>query len=225
VVNEVSPELRGQFEPGVTDGHLVFQFQERTLSIFMAKTKVCQSLFHDFWPLEVPISLGENSLSMQNFGGTQRASRGRGYSFTMQRSLHVIAVLLLASASAAAERRVIRPEGYNRGLPFTPGILVDGTLYVAGFSGEDPQTGAVPRDFETEVKQAIEKIGVILKAADMQYGDVVSVQVYLTDMKLFERMNAVYRSYFPEPRPTRTIAGIAKLIGRSRIEITVTARK
>ena len=142
----------------------------------------------------------------------------------MRRSLQVIALLVFASA-AAAERRVIQPEGYNRGLPFTPGILVDGTLYVAGFSGEDPQTGAVPREFEMEVKQVLEKIGVILKAADMQYSDVVSVQVYLTDMKLFDRMNAVYRSYFPEPRPTRTIVGIAKLIGRSKIEITVTARK
>ena len=149
--------------------------------------------------------------------------RARRYAFTMHRSFHVIALLVLASA-AAAERRAIQPEGYNRGLPFTPGILVDGTLYVAGFSGEDPQTGAVPRDFEKEVKQALEKIGVILKAADMQYSDVVSVQVYLTDMKLFERMNAVYRSYFSEPRPTRTIVGIAKLIGRSKIEITVTAR-
>jgi reactive intermediate/imine deaminase len=142
----------------------------------------------------------------------------------MRRFFYVIALLVLASA-AAAERRAIQPEGYNRGLPFTPGILVDDTLYVAGFSGEDPQTGAVPRDFETEVKQALEKIGVILKAADMQFSDVVSVQVYLTDMKLFDRMNAVYRSYFSEPRPTRTIVGIAKLIGRSKIEITVTARK
>lgn len=146
------------------------------------------------------------------------------YAFTMHRSFHLIALLVLASA-AAAERRAIQPEGYNRGLPFTPGILVGDTLYVAGFSGEDPQTGAVPRDFEKEAKQALEKIGVILKAADMQYSDVVSVQVYLTDMKLFDRMNAVYRSYFSEPRPTRTIVGIAKLIGRSRIEITVTARK
>src|SRR5688572_11305252 len=143
----------------------------------------------------------------------------------MHRSLHAIALLVFASTFAAAERRVIQPEGYNRGLPFTPGILIDGTLYVAGFSGEDPQTGAVPRDFEMEVKQALEKIGVILRAAGMQYSDAVSVQVYLTDMKLFERMNAVYRSYFPEPRPTRTIVGIAKLIGRSKIEITVTARK
>jgi 2-iminobutanoate/2-iminopropanoate deaminase len=117
---------------------------------------------------------------------------------------------------AAAERRAIQPAGYNRGLPFTSGILVDDTLYVAGFSGKDAQTGDVPRNFEKQVKQALEKIGVVLKAASMQYSDVVSVQVYLTDMKLFDRMNAVYRSYCPEPRPTRTIVGIAKLIGRSR---------
>lgn len=59
----------------------------------------------------------------------------------------------------------------------------------------------------------------------MEYSDVVSVQVYLTDMKLFERMSVVYRSYFSEPRPTLTIAGVAKLIGRARIEIKLTARK
>ena len=83
---------------------------------------------------------------------------------SMHRSLSlVLALLVSASAAAGAERKLIRPAGYNRGLPFTPGILVDGTLYIAGFSGEDPQTGAVPRDFETEVKQALEKIGVILK--------------------------------------------------------------
>jgi len=161
----------------------------------------------------------------QDYREWQATAASRRYAFHMHRTLHAIVLLVLASVSAGAERRVIQPEGYNRGLPFTPGILVDGTLYVAGFSGEDPQTGAVPRDFESEVKQALDKIGVILKAADMQYSDAVSVQVYLTDMKLFERMNAVYRSYFPEPRPTRTIVGIAKLIGRSRIEITVTARK
>jgi reactive intermediate/imine deaminase len=125
----------------------------------------------------------------------------------------------------ASDRKYIRPEGYNRGLPFTPGILVDGTLYVAGFSGEDAKTGVVPEDFETEVKQVLDKVGVILKEADMDYSDVVSVQVYLTDMALFERMNTVYRTYFHEPRPTRSIMGIKSLIGPSRIEITVTAKK
>lgn len=128
-------------------------------------------------------------------------------------------------ANTASERKYIRPEGYNQGLPFTPGILVDGTLYVAGFSGEDAKTGVIPEDFETEVKQALDKIGVILKEADMNYSDVVSVQVYLTDMELFERMNTVYRTYFQEPRPTRSIMGIKSLIGPARFEITVTAKK
>jgi 2-iminobutanoate/2-iminopropanoate deaminase len=123
------------------------------------------------------------------------------------------------------DRKYIIPEGYNQGLPFSPGILVDGTLYIAGFSGEDPKTGIPPEDFEVEVKQTLDKIGVILKEADMNYSDVVSVQVYLTDMKLFDRMNAVYKTYFPEPRPTRSIMGIKELIGPARLEITVTAKK
>jgi enamine deaminase RidA (YjgF/YER057c/UK114 family) len=59
----------------------------------------------------------------------------------------------------------------------------------------------------------------------MNFGNAVSVNVYLTDMELFQRMNAVYVTYFPEPRPVRTTVGVAKLVGKARIEITVTARK
>jgi enamine deaminase RidA (YjgF/YER057c/UK114 family) len=38
-------------------------------------------------------------------------------------------------------------------------------------------------------------------------------------------MNKVYMSVIPEPRPARTTVGVAKLVGKARIEITVTARK
>ena len=58
----------------------------------------------------------------------------------------------------------------------------------------------------------------------MGYQDVVAVQVYLTDMDLFPRMNAVYTTYFKEPRPARTTVGVARLAGGAHIEITVTAR-
>ena len=54
--------------------------------------------------------------------------------------------------------------------------------------------------------------------------DVVAVQVYLIDAAKFQRMNAVYTTYFKEPRPARTTVGVAKLVGTARIEITVTAR-
>jgi hypothetical protein len=52
--------------------------------------------------------------------------------------------LTTESKNVSSERKNIMPEGYNRGLPFKPGILVDGTLYVAGCSGEDPMSGVIP---------------------------------------------------------------------------------
>jgi 2-iminobutanoate/2-iminopropanoate deaminase len=67
-------------------------------------------------------------------------------------------------------------------------------------------------------------VGSVLKEAGMGFENAVAVQVYLTDMDLFQRMNTVYTTYFKEPRPARTTVGVAKLVGAAHIEITVTAR-
>ena len=75
------------------------------------------------------------------------------------------------------------------------------------------------------MRQSLENIGAILKAAGMSPADVVSVQVYLTDAGKFQRMNTVYTGYFTDPRPTRTTVVVAALVGPGNIEITVTARK
>lgn len=132
---------------------------------------------------------------------------------------------LLLSLPLLAEKKVIHPKEFPTGRPFSPGILSDGTLYVAGQTGQDLKTGKISENFEAEVKQTLDNIGLVLKEAGMGFGDAVAVQVYLTDMELFPRMNAVYTTYFKEPRPARTTVGIAKLVGTARIEITVTARK
>ena len=137
----------------------------------------------------------------------------------------IITLLLLgANVLLAAEKKVILPSGAKPGGNYSPGILVDGTLYISGQGGED-LSGKISKDFEAEVKQALDNIGAVLKAADMSPTDVVSVQVYLTDAATFQRMNTVYRDYFKEPRPTRTTVVVAKLVGAASIEITVTARK
>jgi 2-iminobutanoate/2-iminopropanoate deaminase len=137
----------------------------------------------------------------------------------------VVLGLFFTLALAGAEKKVIHPKQFPAGRPFSPGILVDGTLYVAGQTGQDLKTGTVPSDFEAEVRQTLDNVGLILREAKYDYSDVVSVNVYLTDMELFQRMNAVYITYFKEPRPVRTTVGVAKLVGTSRIEITVTAKK
>jgi 2-iminobutanoate/2-iminopropanoate deaminase len=133
-------------------------------------------------------------------------------------------LLLLAALPAAAEKKVVAPPDAPKGRPFSPAILSGGTLYVSGMVGSDKQ-GNIPEKFEDEVKQCLDNIGAVLKAGDHSFADLVSVQVYLTDMDLFQRMNGVYTSVIPEPRPTRTTVGVARLVGKARIEITVTARK
>ncbi len=136
----------------------------------------------------------------------------------------ILFALILAATLAAADKKVIQPKDFPSGRPFSPGILVDGTLYVAGQTGSDLKTGKLPEAFEAEVRQALDNIGLVLKEAGKGFEDAVAVQVYLTDMELFPRMNAVYTTYFKEPRPARTTVGVAKLVGTARIEITVTAR-
>ena len=144
----------------------------------------------------------------------------------MRKSIATIVLLNLLSAGLAfgADKKIIMPPGSKPGGNYSPGILIDGTLYISGQGGEDA-AGKVPGDFDAEVKQSLENIGAVLQAAGMSPADVVSVQVYLTDGAKFQRMNAVYTSYFKDPRPTRTTVVVAKLVGPGNIEITVTAKK
>jgi 2-iminobutanoate/2-iminopropanoate deaminase len=136
-------------------------------------------------------------------------------------------LIVLLALPLAAEKKVISPPEFAGGTTnFSPGILADGTLYVSGQIGQDLKTKQIPADFETEVKTLLSNIGIVLKAAGMTYKDAVSVQVYLTDMDLFPKMNAVYITFFPDPRPSRTTVGVTKLAApNAHIEITVTARK
>lgn len=140
-------------------------------------------------------------------------------------ALTLTLVLLYPGMMAAASKKVVHPAAFPKGRPFSPGIMVGDTLYVAGQTGQDLKNGAIPDDFEAEVKQTLDNIGLVLKEAGMTFDNAVAVNVYLTDMELFQRMNAVYTTYFKDPRPVRTTVGVAKLVGKAKIEITVTAAK
>ena len=107
---------------------------------------------------------------------------------------------------------MIRPQGAEPSAAWSYGVLVDGTLYVSGMGGEDA-AGKIPATFEAEVKQSLENVGAVLKEAGMSPADVVSVQVYITDGALFDRMNTVYKAHFPDPKPTRTTVVVSKLVG------------
>lgn len=149
----------------------------------------------------------------------------------MRKQLPIVVTLVLVlgaiglSYGAGAKRKIVTPKDFPAGRPFSAGIQVGDTLYVSGQTGTDPKTQKVPENFDEEVRQCLENVGVILKAGGMDFQDAVSVQVYLTDMTMFQRMNAVYAHTFPDPKPTRTTVGVAALSGGAHIEVTVTARK
>ena len=138
--------------------------------------------------------------------------------------LTTVAFVVCSAVIGAADRKIIRPPGAAVGGNFSPGILIDGTLYISGQAGED-KDGKIPAAFEAEVKQALDNIDAVLKAAGMSSSDVVSVQAYLTDQSLFQQFNSVYTSYFKDPRPARTTVVVKQLVGEGHVEITITARR
>jgi 2-iminobutanoate/2-iminopropanoate deaminase len=144
----------------------------------------------------------------------------------MRTSIVVVTLVILCCVAVALvpDKRVIVPPGSKAGGNYSQGILTDGTLYVSGQGGEDA-AGKIPSDFDAEVKQCLRNIEAVLSGAGMSPANVVSVQVYLTDAAKFQRMNAVYTSYFKDRRPTRTTVVVAGLVGPGNIEITVTAKR
>jgi 2-iminobutanoate/2-iminopropanoate deaminase len=130
---------------------------------------------------------------------------------------------LCAGLAFGADKKTVLPKGAERNAGWSHGLLVDGTLYVSGMGGEDA-AGKIPEPFEAEMKQSLSNIASVLNESGMSWADVVSVQVYLTDRALFDRMNTVYKATLPDPKPTRTTV-IVGLVGAGHVEITVTARK
>lgn len=59
----------------------------------------------------------------------------------------------------------------------------------------------------------------------MDYNDVVSCTVYLTDLKDYTEMNKAYSSYFPEDPPARACVQVSGLVRGAKVEISMIAAK
>jgi len=115
------------------------------------------------------------------------------------------------------ERTVITSESAPAGGPYSPGLDVGDTVYLAGQTGEG-------ETIEEQTEVALARVSALLAGAGCSPADVVSCLVHLTDLSHFDRYNAVYQRHFPEPRPVRTTVG-APLLGGAMIEVTAVARR
>ena len=115
--------------------------------------------------------------------------------------------------------------GSAKGLPFSDGIVAGNTLYVAGQEGSDESGKLASGGIAAETKAALDNIEKVVKAAGFEMKDIVSVTVYLADIKEFPDMNKVYKSVMPDPKPARATIQAAALVNNARVEIAAIAVK
>ena len=104
-------------------------------------------------------------------------------------------------------------------------IRVGDTLYLSGQAGRNPVSGKHPTEMGAATRQAMLNLKHGLAAEGFKFSDVVSAQVWLTDLGKYQEMNSAYRSFFKQRFPTRTTLGVAALPGGSVVQIAMVAVK
>ena len=150
------------------------------------------------------------------------------------------------AAAESAKRQVITPPGWPRGRRTDPaGIQADDVLYISAQSGANPVTGKLPSDYAEEVKQSLDNVGAVLKAANMTMANVLWTNPYMASpdavpasqgtssviahngqpqQPLVTVMNKVYASIFEFGNtPGRGTIEVAALPAGARIVFTAIA--
>lgn len=114
----------------------------------------------------------------------------------------------------------------NPDMPFADAVLIDGkTLYLSGRIGLIEGTQTVPDTAEGEAHLVLMEIQRVLAMAGMTMDDLVQLQVFCSDVSLWERFNAVYRTYFTRQLPPRAFLGSGTLLFGARFELQGVAVK
>ena len=109
--------------------------------------------------------------------------------------------------------------------PYNQAILVDNTLYSSGQIALNPKTmELVNENIQAETTQVMKNLSEVLKAAGMDFTNVVKATIYLADMGDFVLVNEVYGRYFnDDDAPARETVQVAQLPKNVRVEISVIA--
>jgi 2-iminobutanoate/2-iminopropanoate deaminase len=128
------------------------------------------------------------------------------------------------SAPYKNNRRFIYPNAFAPGKPYSPGVLAGETLYISGQVDKDAKTGKQPHGIVEQTRMAMTNMGHVLRAAGMNYDNVVSCHVQLADMGHYKEMNEVYGSFFgPNHFPARTTLEFPGLPNGANIEVSCIA--
>ena len=96
--------------------------------------------------------------------------------------------------------------------PYSHFTLAGDFISISAIAGVDPATGLLAGDdIESQTAQVLKALAMMLDAAGSDYAHLLHVNVFLTDMALFDRMNAVYAAALGDCRPARSAMAVAAL--------------
>ena len=141
------------------------------------------------------------------------------------RNVVTLCTLILAavvSISTHAQDSRIYIEGRAAGdanvPPYSGAVLIGDTLHLAGAIGLDENL-EVPDDPADEARNVMNAIKRNVEAAGMTMDDLVSVQVFCSDVAHYQAFNDVYRTFFTQEYPARAFIGAGTLLFGARFEV------
>ena len=122
-------------------------------------------------------------------------------------------------------KKIIRTDAAPAPIgPYNQAVEAGNMLFVSGQIAMDPATGQmVTINIIREANQVMLNIGAILKAAGMDFGNVVKTTIFLTDMYNFSHVNDVYGQFFQSDFPARETVQVSRLPKDVNVEISVIA--
>ena len=135
-------------------------------------------------------------------------------------ALCTLVLALVTSINAYAQSRTYidgRSATDETVPPFSGAVLIGDTLYLSGSLGLDE--GNVPDDPADEARNVMNAIKRNVEAAGMTMDDIVSMQVFCSDLSHYQAFNDVYRTFFTTEYPARAFIGVGSLLLNARFEV------
>ena len=94
---------------------------------------------------------------------------------------------------------------------YSQAVKVGDTVYLSGQIGLDPVAMTLVDGIDAQIVQVFENLKAVAEAAGGSLADVVKLNVFLTDLGNFARVNETMARYFSEPFPARAAVGVKEL--------------
>jgi 2-iminobutanoate/2-iminopropanoate deaminase len=108
--------------------------------------------------------------------------------------------------------------------PYSQAVAHAGVLYASGQIGLVAETGKlVADDVESQTRQVTQNLGAVLDEAGAELVDILKVNIFLTDMGDFPRVNEIYAAWLVEHRPARATVAVAALPLGAKVEMDLIA--